>query len=306
MQMEAWALGQPPVDQRRFVGAVVVEDQVDVEVGRHGRLDQIEELPERNRPMAAVGASDDLPTLRVERRKQRGRPVAAIGMRVARGLARLHRQQGLCAVESLNLRFFIDTQHQGMIGRVEIQPDDIAHLLDQQRVGRQREGLRAMRLQAKGPPDAGDRPGTQAGRLRHRPGAPVGRSVRGRLPGADDHGLDGVIGDGPWGTGARFVQQPVHAARHKAGAPAAHHLGRDAQLLGHGLVVQTTRTRQDNARSTSDLGRGARPVGQRVERLLFGCRQYQRNLRATNHRYLLCPRYDWCHKFIYKTSETGH
>ena len=21
---------------------------------------------------------------------------------------------------------------------------------------------------------------------------------------------------------------------------------------------------------------------------------------------LLCPRYDWCHKFIYKTSETGH
>ena len=39
MQMEAWALGQPPVDQRRFVGAVVVEDQVDVEVGRHGRLD---------------------------------------------------------------------------------------------------------------------------------------------------------------------------------------------------------------------------------------------------------------------------
>ncbi len=39
MQMEAWALGQAPVDQRRFVGAVVVEDQVDVEVGRHGRLD---------------------------------------------------------------------------------------------------------------------------------------------------------------------------------------------------------------------------------------------------------------------------
>ena len=140
-------------------------------------------------------------------------------------------------VESLNLRFFIDTQHQGMIGRVEIQPDDIAHLLDQQRVGRQREGLRAMRLQATGPPDAGDRPVTQAGRLRQRPGAPVGRSVRGRLQGADDHGLDGVIGDGPWGTWARFVQQPVHAARHKAGAPAAHHLGRDTQLLGHGLVV---------------------------------------------------------------------
>ena len=38
-----------------------------------------------------------------------------------------------------------------------------------------------MRLQAKGPPDEGDRPVTQAGRLRQRPGAPVGRSVRGDL-----------------------------------------------------------------------------------------------------------------------------
>ena len=71
--------------------------------------------------MTGVGAKYRASALvRVERRKQRGRPVAAIGMRVARGLARLHRQQGLCAVESLNLRFFIDTQHQGMIGRVEI------------------------------------------------------------------------------------------------------------------------------------------------------------------------------------------
>ena len=103
--------------------------------------------------MTAVGASDDLGHSATSTAANiEVVPWRRWAMRVARGLARLHRQQGLCAVESLNLRFFIDTQHQGMIGRVEIQPDDIANLLDHQRVGRQREGLRAMRLQAKGPP----------------------------------------------------------------------------------------------------------------------------------------------------------
>ena len=33
-----------------------------------------------------------------------------------------------------------------MVGRVEVQPDDVAHLLDEERIGGQLEGLRQMRL----------------------------------------------------------------------------------------------------------------------------------------------------------------
>ena len=44
MQMEAWAFGQPPLDQWRFVGAVVVRDEVDLAVRRHGRVDQVKKL----------------------------------------------------------------------------------------------------------------------------------------------------------------------------------------------------------------------------------------------------------------------
>ena len=68
-------------------------------------------------------------------------------------LARPHRQQWLAAVERLDLGLFIDAQHQGSVRRVDVEPDNVAHLVDKQRVGRQPEGLDAMRLQAEGAPD---------------------------------------------------------------------------------------------------------------------------------------------------------
>ena len=56
--------------------------------------------------------------------------------------------------ERLELRLFVDAQHQGVVGWVEVEPNDVAHLVDKQRVSRQLEGLDAVRLQSKGPPDA--------------------------------------------------------------------------------------------------------------------------------------------------------
>ena len=50
--------------------------------------------------------------------------------------------------------FFIDAEHQRTIRRVEVEADDVAHLLDEQRIGRQLEGLAAVRLQRERPPDA--------------------------------------------------------------------------------------------------------------------------------------------------------
>jgi len=60
------------------------------------------------------------------------------------GLPRPHRQQRLAAVERLDLRFLIDAQHQRMVGRIEVEADDVAHpgsspgqaLGDKQRVSR--------------------------------------------------------------------------------------------------------------------------------------------------------------------------
>jgi hypothetical protein len=52
------------------------------------------------------------------------------------------RKQWLRAPQCLDLRFFVHAGHSRIIVRIEIQPDDIAHFVNQQRVGRLKVSLR--------------------------------------------------------------------------------------------------------------------------------------------------------------------
>jgi hypothetical protein len=54
-------------------------------------------------------------------------------------LPRTHGQKRLCAIERLDLALLVETQHDRSFGRIEVKPDDITHLFDKQRVGRERE-----------------------------------------------------------------------------------------------------------------------------------------------------------------------
>src|SRR5262245_2675403 len=63
MQMEARMPRAPTVNRWRFVGAVVVEDQVDGQIGRYRGVDRVEELAELDRSMAPVQLPDDRPGL---------------------------------------------------------------------------------------------------------------------------------------------------------------------------------------------------------------------------------------------------
>ena len=162
MDVPARALGEPVADQLGLVGAVVVHDEMNVEIGRHVALDLVEELAELARAMAREALADDLAGRHVERGEQRGRAVALVVVGAPLGLAGPHRQQRLGAVQRLDLALLVDAQHHGAVGRVEIEPDDVAHLLDEQRIGRELEGLAAVRLQPEGPPDAMDRRGRMA------------------------------------------------------------------------------------------------------------------------------------------------
>src|SRR6516162_7901603 len=122
-----------------------------------------------------------------------------------------HRQQRLGAVECLNLRFLVDAQHQGAVGWVEVEPDDVAHLVDKPRVSRQLEGFEAVRLQSKGPPDAPHARGRDA-------------------------------------AGPRFVEQPVEAALDKAPAPLADGLHPHPLACRNRLVAQPRGTTQHDPR----------------------------------------------------------
>ncbi len=72
-------------------------------------------------------------------------------------LAGPHRQQRLGPIEGLDLTLLVHTEYERAVGRRQIQPDDVADFLDEQRILRQLEGLGTMRLQGEGPPDAVDR-----------------------------------------------------------------------------------------------------------------------------------------------------
>jgi hypothetical protein len=62
---------------------------------------------------------------------------------------RSHWQQRLGTIECLNLRFLVNAQHNGPLGRVHIQADDVRQLGRKLGIGAELEGLHAMRLQTK-------------------------------------------------------------------------------------------------------------------------------------------------------------
>ncbi len=57
------------------------------------------------------------------------------------GQAQRQQKDRLGAIERLDLALFIDAQDQGLVGRIQIQADDIAHLRNELRVGGELERL---------------------------------------------------------------------------------------------------------------------------------------------------------------------
>src|SRR5262245_48222095 len=71
--------------------------------------------------------------------------------------ARAQRQNGRGSVQRRNLACLIYRQEQRALGRVHVRSDDVAHLVDEQRILRQLERVEAMPLQRERLPDTRDR-----------------------------------------------------------------------------------------------------------------------------------------------------
>ena len=52
------------------------------------------------------------------------------------GYARHHRQDRLFAIECLDLALLIDAEDEGSVGRRKVKANDIAYLVDEQRIAR--------------------------------------------------------------------------------------------------------------------------------------------------------------------------
>src|SRR3546814_12975194 len=95
---------------------------------------------------AARAFADDASGGDVERCEQGGHAVALVIMAAPLRLSWSHRQHRLAAVERLDLALFIDAQDQRTLGRRQVEPDNVAHLLDEQGISRELEALRTVRL----------------------------------------------------------------------------------------------------------------------------------------------------------------
>jgi len=121
-----------------------------------------------------------------------------------------HGQHGLGAAQSLDLRFLIHRQHHRVVWRVEVQPDDVTHLLDKERIVREFECLGAMGLQSKGLKHAVNSGLRQAVGFGCSSNAPVGPGRRRTFHSTSQQGGHFLVGDGARTSWPEFIVEPLN------------------------------------------------------------------------------------------------
>ena len=166
---------------------------------------------------------------------------------VTSGAARLHRQTRLGVVERVDLAFLIDRENDGMGGRIDIEADDVAQLVDKFRVGGELELFHPVRLKAVRAPDASDGTRADIDDLRHHGGGPVGRLCWRVGLGERHDALGDVRPQRPDARRPRLVaQKAVIAFLHEALLPAPDTGLRFASPAYNLIGANTVRAQQDD------------------------------------------------------------
>src|SRR5665213_3937380 len=145
---------EPRRDVGMLMGSVVVDDDVDGLFRGHSGIDGIEEADELLMAMTLHALADHPTFEHVEGGKQGGDAMTLVIMGPSAGATLLHRQPRLGPVERLDLALLIDREHDGMVGRIDVEPDDVLEFGRKARVIGQLEVAHAVWLQAMGAPDA--------------------------------------------------------------------------------------------------------------------------------------------------------
>src|SRR3954463_1311026 len=106
--------------------------------------------------MPPIASADGHAGSYVHSRKQGRNAMSLIVMRLSSGDARRQRQNRFGPIEGLHLALFIHAQYNCAVRRVQVQADNVPHLLHKLRVFGELEVLHAMRLQSESMPDPDD------------------------------------------------------------------------------------------------------------------------------------------------------
>src|ERR1017187_6315301 len=95
MQMVAWPLEQPAFDEFSFMGGVVIENQMDMEVIRDGMVKEVEKLPELLTAVLGKASPDDLAGGNVKSGEKSGGAMAKVVRCASFDLSGLQGKNGL-------------------------------------------------------------------------------------------------------------------------------------------------------------------------------------------------------------------
>ena len=199
------------------------------------------------------------------------------------GSAREHRQDRPGTVERLDLALLINAEHNGSLGRVEVQPADVVDLLDELRVGRELELLLAVRLQSERLPGTPDRVLGDPQVCRQRPGRPMRRILRGALQRGCHDPLDLFIAHRSRPSRTRLVQQPLKPPLREPVAPLRHRRPRDPLSRGNLQVRSAPRRGQHDPRPQRQRLRRLRPTRPRLQPAPFLVTQLDHNSSRSRH-----------------------
>ena len=273
---------QPRLDRGGLVGGIVVHDDVDGEPRGDAALNLLQESEELPGAMALVALADDEAGGDIERREQRSRAVPDIGVGTPLGDAGQHRQHRLLAVEGLNLALFVHTEHHRSIRGRQIEPDDVADLLDEQRVAGELKRLRAVGLQAEGRPNPANRRVRQPARLGHGAQGPMRRVGRRRAERPLDDLGHRLVRDGPRPAQPRLVPQAREALLHEAAAPLPDGMLMDPEFRGDRLARQPRGATQNHAAALRQGARNPVPAHLPLQIRSFCLASHHRRPRAAN------------------------
>ena len=208
--------------------------------------------------MAVFAAGEDFAGGNIERGKERCRAVADIVVRHAFDIAQPYRQNGLRAVQRLNLALLIHTQDHGVLWGIQIQTDNIADFFNEKGIRGDFEMALPMGLKAKSTPDPLDRGPRDLrflGDRARRPVSPVGRLG---LESLSDKLRDSFIGDRAGATRTEFVVKAGESLFPISLSPQDHRWGTVAKLGGDRFVGDAFGRHKNNLRSGDQaIGQGS-------------------------------------------------
>ncbi len=146
MVVEAGPLRYPGTNLGVLVGAVIVDDQVDLKILRDGLLDLSEEALLFLLPVARPALDQHLPCPQVQGSEQGVGAMADVVMGDPLHVAQAYGQQGMRPVHGLDLRLLVYAKHHRPVGRIQVQAGDVPHLLDKEGIRRQLVAVKLPRV----------------------------------------------------------------------------------------------------------------------------------------------------------------